>query len=74
MMRESTTLKEDVNLELYRTISNRAFQSYTFGQKYTNFSLNSDSKGLLNEQKLDYRVKIDKMTLYQIGKYCQNDA
>ena len=74
MMRDSATLKEGVHLDLYRTLSNRAFQIYAFGQKYTDFSLNSVSKGLLNEQKLDYGVEIDKMTLYQIGKYCQNDA
>ncbi|MBU13217.1 MAG: DNA mismatch repair protein MutH [Nitrosopumilales archaeon] len=74
MMKDSATLKEGVHLDLYRTLSNRAFQIYAFGQKYTDFSLNSVSKGLLNEQKLDYGVEIDKMTLYQIGKYCQNDA
>ena len=74
MMRDSATLKEGVHLDLYRTLSNRAFQIYAFGQKYTDFSLNSVSKGLLNEQKLDYGVEIDEMTLYQIGKYCQNDA
>ena len=74
MMRDSATLKKGVHLDLYRTLSNRAFQIYAFGQKYTDFSLNSVSKGLLNEQKLDYGVEIDKMTLYQIGKYCQNDA
>ena len=74
MMRDSATLKEGVHLDLYRTLSNRAFQIYAFGQKYTDYSLNSVSKGLLNEQKLDYGVEIDKMTLYQIGKYCQNDA
>jgi len=74
MMRDSATLKEGVHLDLYRTLSNRAFQIYAFGQKYTDFSLNSVSKGLLNEQKLDYGIEIDKMTLYQIGKYCQNDA
>ena len=74
MMRDSATLKKGVHLDLYRTLSNRAFQIYAFGQKYTDFSLNSVSKGLLNEQKLDYGVEIDEMTLYQIGKYCQNDA
>ena len=74
MMRDSATLTDGVHLDLYRTMSNRAFQIYAFGQKYTDFSLNSVSKGLLNEQKLDYGVEIDKMTLYQIGKYCQNDA
>ena len=74
MMRDSATLNKGVHLDLYRTFSNRAFQIYAFGQKYTDFSLNSVSKGILEEEKMDYGVEIDNMTLYQIAKYCQNDA
>jgi DNA polymerase I len=74
MMRDSATLNKGVHLDLYRTFSNRAFQIYAFGQKYTDFSLNSVSKGVLEEEKMDYGVEIDDMTLYQIAKYCQNDA
>ena len=74
MMKDSATLNKGVHLDLYRTFSNRAFQIYAFGQKYTDFSLNSVSKGILEEEKMDYGVEIDNMTLYQIAKYCQNDA
>ncbi len=74
MMRDSATLNEGIHLDLYRTMSNRAFQIYAFGQKYTDFSLNSVSKGLLGEEKIDHGVEIDDMTGYQIAKYCQNDA
>jgi DNA polymerase I len=55
-------------------MSNRAFQIYAFGQKYTDFSLNSVSKGLLDESKLDYGVELDDLTLYQRANYCYNDA
>ena len=74
MMRDSATLTHGVHLDLYRTMSNRAFQIYAFGQKYTDFSLNSVSKGLLDESKLDYGVEIDDLTLYQRANYCYNDA
>jgi len=74
MMRDSATLTDGVHLDLYRTMSNRAFQIYAFGQKYSDFSLNSVSKGLLGEEKIDYGVELDDLTLYQTGKYCQNDA
>jgi len=74
MMKDSATLNKGVHLDLYRTFSNRAFQIYAFGQKYTDFSLNSVAKGILEEEKMDYGVEIDNMTLYQIAKYCQNDA
>ena len=74
MMRDSATLQKGVHLDLYRTFSNRAFQIYAFGQKYTDFSLNSVCKGILGEEKIDHGVEIDNMTYYQIAKYCQNDA
>jgi len=74
MMRDSATLTDGVHLDLYRTMSNRAFQIYAFGQKYNDFSLNSVSKGLLGEKKIDYGVELDDLTLYQTANYCQNDA
>jgi len=74
MMRDSATLTDGVHLDLYRTMSNRAFQIYAFGQKYNDFSLNSVSKGLLGEEKIDYGITLDNLTLYQTAKYCQNDA
>jgi len=74
MMRDSATLTDGVHLDLYRTMSNRAFQIYAFGQKYNDFSLNSVSKGLLGEEKIDYGVELNDLTLYQTANYCQNDA
>ena len=74
MMRDSATLQKGVHLDLYRTFSNRAFQIYAFGQKYTDFSLNSVCKGILNEEKIGHEMEIDEMTYYQIARYCQNDA
>ena len=74
MMKDSATLKHGVHLDLYRTFSNRSFQIYAFSQKYTNFSLNSVSKALLDKEKIDYGVNFDEMTLYQTANYCYNDA
>ncbi len=74
MMRDSATLKHGVHLDLYRTLSNRSFQIYAFSQKYTDFSLNSVSKALLNKEKIDYGLEIDALNLYQTANYCYNDA
>ncbi|MGQ0605895.1 MAG: DNA-directed DNA polymerase I [Candidatus Nitrosotenuis sp.] len=74
MMRDSATLKQGVHIDLYRTMSNRSFQIYAFSHKYTDFSLNSVSKALLNESKLDYGVELDQLTNYQLASYCYNDA
>ncbi len=74
MMRDSATLKHGVHLDLYRTLSNRSFQIYAFSQKYTDFSLNSVCKALLNKEKIDYGIDIDELNLYQTANYCYNDA
>ena len=74
MMRNSATLKQGVHIDLYRTLSNRAFQIYVFSQRYTNFSLNSVSKALLGKEKIDYGIELGKLTLNQTAKYCYNDA
>lgn len=74
MMRDSATLKEGVHIDLYRTLSNRSFQIYAFSHKYTDFSLNSVSKALLGEEKIDYGIELGKLNLYQTANYCFNDA
>jgi DNA polymerase, archaea type len=74
MMRDSATLKEGVHIDLYRTLSNRSFQIYAFSHKYTDFSLNSVSKALLNETKIDYGIELVDLNLYQTANYCFNDA
>jgi len=74
MMRDSATLKEGVHIDLYRTLSNRSFQIYAFSHKYTDFSLNSVCKALLNETKIDYGIELSDLSLYQTANYCFNDA
>ncbi len=74
MMRDSATLKHGVHIDLYRTMSNRSFQIYAFSHKYTDFSLNSVTKALLGESKIDYGVDLDRLTNYQLANYCYNDA
>ena len=74
MMRDSATLKHGVHIDLYRTLSNRSFQIYAFSNKYSDFSLNSVSKALLNEEKIDYGLDLDDLNLYQTANYCYNDA
>ncbi len=74
MMKDAASLKQGVHIDLYKTMSNRSFQIYAFGFKYTDFSLNSVSKALLGKEKIDYGLKFDEMTLYQTANYCYHDA
>ena len=74
MMRDSATLKHGVHIDLYRTFSNRSFQIYAFSHKYTDFSLNSITEGLLGESKMDYQGELEDLSLYELANYCYNDA
>src|SRR3989337_2462477 len=74
MMKDSATLKEGIHIDLYRTLSNRSFQIYAFSHKYTDFSLNSVSKALLDETKIDYGIELADLNLYQTANYCFNYA
>jgi len=74
MMRDAASLKHGVHIDLYRTVSNRSFQIYAFGNKYQDYSLNSVSQALLGEGKIDYEKEFDEMTLYELGKYCLQDS
>ena len=74
MMKNAATLRRGVHIDLYRTMSNRSFQIYAFSQKYTNFSLDSVSRALLNEHKIDYGKPLGSLTLYETANYCYNDA
>lgn len=74
MMKNAATLRRGVHVDLYRTMSNRAFQIYAFSQKYTNFSLDSVSRALLGEGKIDYGKPLGNLTLYETANYCYNDA
>ena len=74
MMRDSATLKRGIHIDLYRAFSNRAFQVYAFSNKYSDYSLNSVSRAILGEEKLDYGVPLDELTPAQLAAYCYNDA
>ncbi len=74
MMKNAATLREGVHIDLYRTMSNRAFQIYVFSHKYTSYSLNAVSEALLDERKIDYGKDLGDLTLYETANYCYNDA
>ncbi len=74
MMRDSATLRKGVHIDLYKTLSNRAFQIYAFGAKYSDFSLNSVCRALLGEGKVDYGKDLGDLDLHQTANYCYHDA
>jgi len=74
MLRDSSTLKNGIHVDLYRTFSNRSYQIYAFNNKYADFSLDSIAKALLNKSKLYHGTNINDLKSYQLARYCFNDA
>ena len=73
-LKDSSTLKNGIHIDLYRTFSNRSYQIYAFNNKYTDFSLDSISKALLHKSKLYQNFNINDLELSQLARYCFNDA
>ena len=50
------------------------YRGFSAGSIQGDFSLNSVTKALLNEEKIDYGVALDSLELNQLAHYCYNDA
>lgn len=74
MQRDAATLKHGVHIDLYRTFSNRSIQGYAFNHKYSEFTLGAVSEALINESKIEFEGGINALPLYELGRYCHNDA
>ncbi|MEM2856987.1 MAG: DNA-directed DNA polymerase I, partial [Candidatus Nitrosocaldaceae archaeon] len=70
----SATLKHGVHIDLYKTFTNRSLQIYAFSNKYTEHTLNAVSEALINESKIEFDGSINDLPLYELAKYCYNDA
>ncbi len=68
------TVKHGVHIDLYKTFSNRSIQIYAFGNKYSEYTLNAVSEALINESKIEFEGSINDLPLYELARYCYNDA
>lgn len=73
-LRDSVTMRVGVHIDLFRVFSNKAYQIYTFNNKYNDYSLNSISLGLLGEEKIKNNDEISVLTDFDLAHYCYNDA
>lgn len=73
-MRDSVTLKRGIHIDLFKVFSNKAYQIYTFNNKYSDYSLNSISLGLLGEEKIKNDDEISVLRDFDLARYCFNDA
>ncbi|RMF28844.1 MAG: DNA-directed DNA polymerase I, partial [Candidatus Nitrosothermus koennekii] len=70
----SAALKHGVHIDLYKTFSNRSMQIYAFSNKYSEYTLNAISEALINESKIEFDGSINDLSLYELARYCHNDA
>ncbi len=68
------TVRHGVHIDLYKAFANRAIQIYAFGNKYSEYTLNAISEALINESKIEFEGSINDLPLYELARYCYNDA
>lgn len=72
MMKRNATLNLGIHIDLYGVFSNRSLKTYAFNAKYVEEGLDSVSKAMLGESKID--IKIQEVPLNLLAKYCYNDS
>ncbi len=70
----SATVKHGVHIDLYKVFTNRSMQIYAFSNKYSEYTLNAVSEALINESKMEFDGSINDLPLYDLARYCHNDA
>src|ERR671919_632016 len=73
-MADPVRLKNAIHLDLFRTFQNRSIQIYAFGNKYSEYTLNTISLALLGEGKLELDSDISELSLQKLAEYCLRDA
>ena len=74
MMQKKATLNNGVHIDLYGVFSNRSLKAYAFNAKYVEEGLDSVSKAMLGEGKIEYDGKLDQIPLNLLVHYCYNDS
>lgn len=68
------TLSLGIHIDMYGIFSNHSMKVYTFNNKYAEEGLDSVSKALLGEGKMNYEGGLNQIPLLILAKYCYNDS
>lgn len=74
MLSKNATLSMGIHLDMYTIFKNRSLKIYAFKSKYVEDGLDSVSKALLGEGKLEYEGNLQEIPLYTLAHYCYNDS
>lgn len=74
LQQRSTRIRYGIHLDLYRFFFNRSIQIYAFSQKYSALTLDSVTKALLGEGKVQLETPISELSYTELIEYCLQDA
>ncbi|MCP8319200.1 MAG: DNA-directed DNA polymerase I [Candidatus Methylarchaceae archaeon HK01B] len=72
--RDVAYVEHGVHIDLYKIFRNKSLQIYAFGNRYIEHTLNGVSKALIKESKMKFEGALGSLPLYELAKYCYNDA
>ena len=70
----TVTFRKSIHVDLYSVMSNKAFQIYVFGGKYTKVGLDDVSKAILGRGKLKHDVFEKEQDVVKLANYCYHDS
>ncbi|MDE1814782.1 MAG: ribonuclease H-like domain-containing protein, partial [Thaumarchaeota archaeon] len=73
-MGKNATLNLGIHIDMYGVFKNRSLKIYAFKSKYVEDGLDSVSKAMLGEGKIEYDGELTEIPLYLLAKYCYNDS
>lgn len=74
MMKTKATLNYGIHIDVYGIFSNRSLKIYAFNGRYIEEGLDSVSKAMLGEGKLEYEGTLDEIQAGLLAEYCYNDS
>ncbi len=67
-------VRPGVHIDLYKTFINRSIKGYAFNNRYTEHTLNSVAKALIEETKIPLEGSMGDMSMYEMAEYCYQDS
>jgi len=74
LAKESASLKYGIHIDLYKFFFNRSIQTYAFGQKYRENTLEAVGVAVLGMSKLELSAPLSKVSYTELANYCYRDA
>jgi len=72
--KEFALMKTGIHIDLYKFFFNRSIQTYAFGQKYRDITLDDIGISLLGVGKIFSEKPISELAYTELAKYCLRDA